>query len=114
MTEPLAQVRIEDAGQHRLRATVIGEIDLSNAEQVERQLNDAAQEADELVVDLTGVQYMDSQGVRILQSLADRHALGGVRVTIVAATESIAGDILALTRIGDTVEIVEPPPPSGV
>jgi anti-anti-sigma factor len=113
VTEPLALVHVEPAGENRRRATVIGEIDLSNAEQVARQLNDAAREADELVVDLTGVQYMDSQGVRILQSLADRHLLGGVRLTIVAATESIAGDILALTRIGDIVEIVEPPPPTG-
>ncbi len=101
-------IELERTDERTIVADVRGEIDLSNAEDVERALDEASREARHLVVDLTMVEYLDSQGVRVLQHLADRHHAGGIELTLVAPRESVAGDVLAITRLGDTVPVEEP------
>lgn len=57
--------------------TVAGEIDMSNADVFAAALADAVRHAGEvvLVVDLTGVQYLDSIGLAALFTHAERIAL---------------------------------------
>lgn len=58
----------------RLRAVIEGEIDLSNAEEIRREISRAMDRGLEAVtVDLRGVRYLDSSGLRSLFSLS-KHA----------------------------------------
>ena len=54
-------------------ATITGEIDLSNASELEETIVDAVPNtALGMVVDLSGVEYLDSAGVRMLVHLVER------------------------------------------
>ncbi|HEX6009359.1 MAG TPA: STAS domain-containing protein [Actinomycetota bacterium] len=56
-----------------LTARITGEIDLSNASELEETIVDAVPNtALGMVVDLTGVEYLDSAGVRMLVHLVER------------------------------------------
>ncbi|HYZ13427.1 MAG TPA: STAS domain-containing protein [Actinomycetota bacterium] len=56
-----------------LTARITGEIDLSNASELEETIVDAVQNtALGMVVDLSGVEYLDSAGVRMLVHLVER------------------------------------------
>ena len=56
-----------------LTARITGEIDLSNASELEETIVDAvANTALGMVVDLSGVEYLDSAGVRMLVHLVER------------------------------------------
>lgn len=106
MTGPLARVAVDRRADGRTVVTVAGEIDLTNADQVDRQLGLAADGSAELVVDLTDVTYLDSQGVRILQHLAQRQRSGALRVTVITGRHGIVRELLEITRLGDVVTVV--------
>lgn len=56
-----------------LTARITGEIDLSNASELEETIVDAVPNtAIGMVVDLSGVEYLDSAGVRMLVHLVER------------------------------------------
>lgn len=113
MNEPLARLDLIQQPDHHTIATLTGEVDLTNADQIQRQLTDATEHTNTLTVDLTAVEYLDSQGVRILQHLTDRHRNGNLRLTIITAPASIAHDILTITHIPHTfVTDLQVDPPS--
>lgn len=71
MTGP-ARMTVEGDGEV-LTARITGEIDLSNASQLEETIVDAVPNtALGMVVDLSGVEYLDSAGVRMLVHLVER------------------------------------------
>jgi anti-anti-sigma factor len=54
-------------------ATITGEVDMSNAEELARVLEEQlVREADRHIVDLTGTTYLDSAGVRMLFAISER------------------------------------------
>ena len=55
--------------------TAVGEIDMSNADRFRDALGQAAADGGPLVVDLTGVEYLDSAGLRALFAFAPGLAL---------------------------------------
>lgn len=115
MTDALARVDIDPRAGGPVTVTVTGEIDLTNAAYLERRIDEATGLARQLVLDLTGLRYLDSQGVRVLHHLVERHVQGLVDVTVVAHAGSIAADLLAITRLDETVRVVgEPPTASAV
>jgi anti-sigma B factor antagonist len=66
-----------------LLVVLTGEIDLSNAAELESQVVEAAGELPGLVVDLTAVTFLDSAGVRLLDHLvAARQPDPQVRVVV--------------------------------
>lgn len=81
-----------------------GEIDLSNATAVRRRIDAEidAQTAD-VVVDLTQVSYLDSQGVRLLRELAQRRP-----VAVVVANDSAIREILAVTKLDESISVRAP------
>ena len=109
MTAPLAQIHIVELQDSRL-ARIIGEIDTSNADSIAAQLTEAANAFGTLTIDLTAVTYLDSQGMRILQKLADRHVQGSLRLTLVVEPANIAHTLLTITGISQTVPIRPPSP----
>ena len=63
----LARIDVADAGDGVLVARVLGDLDLSNLHAVHTALVDATpNDAVGLVVDLSGVQFLDSSGVEAL------------------------------------------------
>ena len=108
MTEPLAQVHIVELPDGSLLAQIIGEIDTCNAHLIAAQLNEAADASSTLTVDLTAVTYLDSQGMRALQKLADRHVQGSLHLTLVVEPANIAHALLTITGIAQNVPIRPP------
>ncbi|HXG74945.1 MAG TPA: STAS domain-containing protein [Gaiellaceae bacterium] len=76
-------------------ASLAGELDLTNAAEVEARLRDAAPEAP-LVIDLSRVTFLDSAGLHLLFRLARARGRGGLGIVVqpgatVARTLEIAG-----------------------
>ena len=71
MTTPLTVTKTVDA-QGRSAIKAVGEVDLSNAEAFAAAFADTT---GPLVVDLTGVQYIDSAGMSVLFKHAERTEL---------------------------------------
>ena len=112
MTEPLAQVLIVDLADASPSARIIGEVDASNAGWVAAQLTVAADASSTLTIDLTAVEYLDSHGMRVLQTLADRHVQGSLQLTFLVDVPSIARTLLAITGIDQTVPVHSPSRPN--
>jgi anti-anti-sigma factor len=72
VTEELATLRVRERGGIVL-AVVEGEIDLSNAPGLRAELTAAVpNSARGLLLDLTGIEFLDSSGVHMLYNVADR------------------------------------------
>jgi anti-anti-sigma factor len=106
MSEPAARIDVEPQGWRTL-ITVTGEVDLSNADELRRQAEASVREAQAVVIDLSAVEYLDSQGVRVLHDVARRLATEDVPLTVVAPSESIAGEVLNLVRMDASVRVCE-------
>lgn len=111
MDEPIARVTVAREGGGRVVASVLGDIDLSNAEDVGRELTGAFGSVANVVpvLDLRQVTYIDSQGVRVLHELVSSLARTDVELVIVAPRGSVAGDVMRLTGIDRLVSIIEDP-----
>ena len=103
MSDPLAQLRFDWDGAESVRVTVSGEIDLSNADGLERELLTALAPARAVTIDLREVTYMDSQGVRLLHHLSVGLA-SDATLTVVAPAGTFAGGVLRVTRFPGLVD----------
>lgn len=78
--------------------TVTGEVDLDNADQLERELGRALSQSSHLVVDLTDVPLCDSTGLNVLlkaHQQAERHG-GSV---VIAGPQSAVRKVLTITGL---------------
>ena len=65
-------------------ATISGEIDMSNAEEIRTVLEDRlVEDASMYVIDLTATQYLDSAGLRMLFTIAERLRVRGRKLHLV-------------------------------
>jgi anti-anti-sigma factor len=95
----LEQLELEQVGSV-LVAHVSGEVDLSNATSVTERLVDAMpNSATALVLDLSGTQYLDSSGVRMLFELAQRLRNRAQDLEIVVPDDSNVKRVLLLTEV---------------
>jgi anti-anti-sigma factor len=82
-------------------AAVTGEIDVSNAARLERAI---AEELDRaaagLVVDLGGLEFMDSSGVHMLFALARRLTQRGLGFALVVPPDNLPRRVLELSGPG--------------
>jgi anti-sigma B factor antagonist len=99
---PQLTTELEDG---RLVILLGGEIDLSNAETLELQINQAISGADDIVIDLTTVEFIDSRGLRLLKRVSTTVAERDGRLTVVAAPASIARSVLDMTRMTDELSV---------
>jgi anti-sigma B factor antagonist len=102
----LAEISVSDHGAAVL-VGVVGEVDLTNARQISTTILSAARpDATTVVLDLSGVDYLDSAGIRLLyrstSALADRRQ----RLVLVVPAESRLRDLLAMTGVLDSIGIV--------
>ena len=99
MTAPLARLELSVDRNGCTTASLAGEVDLSNAAEIEQQLVQATRDIDAITLDLTRLDYLDSQGVAVIQRLVDRHTNGDLVLSIVATPDSIVNDVLTITHI---------------
>ncbi len=99
----LARIRLERDHTGRLIVGVEGEIDASNIDRLETPLRSALADDCEVLLDLRGVQYLDSRGLRLLWELTGSARASGGDLVIIAPADSIAGELLTLTGLDATV-----------
>ncbi len=98
MNEPLATLHVERE-DGVAAVTVRGEIDLSNADELERRIDEVTEGMRSVTVDLRAVSYMDSRGVRLVHQLSRRLATTGTQLKVLAPDSSFAAGVLRLTGL---------------
>jgi anti-anti-sigma factor len=84
-----------------------GELDLSTVEKVEKDL--AALEASDeqlLVLDLSGLTFLDSTGLRLMVTADQRAQKDGRRLVIVKGPETVQR-VFSITKLDETLEMVD-------
>jgi anti-anti-sigma factor len=103
----LAQLQLDEESGITI-ATVDGEIDLSNAAELEMAISHAVgNEALGLVVDLVGVDYLDSSGVTLLFNLARRISRRQQVFVVVVPGEAHVREILSLSGATEALSLHE-------
>ena len=81
--------------------TLVGEMDLSNAAEVERELRHAeATDVSTIVIDLAGLQFMDSTGIRLLISADARSRADSCRLRLTRPPAQVFR-VLCIAGIGE-------------
>jgi anti-sigma B factor antagonist len=78
--------------------TAVGEIDMSNADRFRDALGQAAADGGPLVVDLTGVEYLDSAGV---------HALFAFTPGLALIASPLLAPVLTISGLADVTSVRE-------
>ncbi len=88
---------------------VAGEIDLANAAEVEeRILGHTSNDLLGVVLDLDGVEYLDSTGLRLLFALSARLEISQITLELVVAVGSPIRRALEITGMGEVVPLRPP------
>ena len=83
MSDELATLRVRERGEI-VMAVIEGEIDLSNAPGLQGELTAAVpNSARGLLLDMTGIEFLDSSGVHMLYDIADRLATRQQQLAVV-------------------------------
>lgn len=86
----------------------VGEIDMSNASAIVQAVGRATpNEVDGVVLDLTGVHYLDSAGIHMLYRLREGLSTRGQQLAMVVGPSSPVHDALELAGVKGLVEIAE-------
>jgi anti-anti-sigma factor len=90
----------------RAIVTVGGEVDLETASQLGDHALEALRECPHVVLDLSGVTFMDSTGLKVLLSIQRRTDLAGGSLAIAGATRTVRR-ILELTGLDQTFALYD-------
>jgi stage II sporulation protein AA (anti-sigma F factor antagonist) len=107
MATPASIEAIEAAGPVP-RVRIVGEIDMDNADDaIDRLLELLPFDAPGMVVDLAGLTYVDSAGIRVFVELADRLARNGQDLALAVPSEAPINRVLSLVRLELVVPLYE-------
>jgi anti-anti-sigma factor len=103
---PVGDVHFE-RHQATLVASLTGEIDITNADDVGTRIATAVSDDDtrHVVMDLSSLRFLDSSGIRMVIGLARQVEAGGGAVTLVVPEGSPLWRILDITRMDQIVAI---------
>lgn len=105
---PLLELDTETTDGY-VRLALSGELDISSAPQVEEALGRIESERPGLlVIDLRGLAFMDSTGLRTVVSADSRAREDGRRLAVVRGPEPV-DRIFAVTRLDERLELVDEP-----
>ena len=94
-----------------LTLEVCGEVDVINADTLDAELARAeCSDADRIVLDLSGVGFIDSSGLRVLLLATQRSARGPDRLGIIRGTGQVSR-VLAMTGIDESLKLLDSGPP---
>ena len=94
-------------GQGLVRLVLRGELDLSTVDKVESELATLEAGDERLVVlDLTGLTFLDSTGLRLMVTADQRAQKDGRRFVIVKGPETVQR-VFSITKLDETLEMVD-------
>jgi anti-sigma B factor antagonist len=106
MNRELASIETERR-DGRLILYLRGDIDLSNAEFLQQRIEHAVVGNTDVVLDLSAVEYIDSQGLRLVSQLSKGFSREGSKLQLIAPPGSFARGVLELTRMSEDIEVVD-------
>jgi anti-anti-sigma factor len=89
-----------------------GEIDVSNAENLETEIRRAIVDADNIVIDLQAVEFLDSSGLRLLKRLSVGATEANANFAVVAPPNSVARSVIEIVSMSDELAVqdaLQPP-----
>jgi anti-sigma B factor antagonist len=87
-------------------ATVVGEVDASNVDELSRTLLErVSNKARALVLDLSRTSYIDSSGISLIFDAAARLRNRRQQLRLVVTPQSFVGEVLAAASMGESVPI---------
>jgi anti-sigma B factor antagonist len=90
-----------------VRIALRGELDLSTVEKVESELDQAeARQPPVIVLDMSGLTFLDSTGLRLVVTADERAREDGRRLVIVRGPDSV-NRVFTITRLGERLDIVD-------
>lgn len=106
---PLSSIDVDVAiAGRRARLTLHGELDMAAAEVVERVVHDVcSQSCERLVMDVAGLSYCDSSGVRALVNASHECRESGGRMIVSGAQGSVRR-VFELVHAADLFELSDP------
>ncbi|HEY4348745.1 MAG TPA: STAS domain-containing protein [Gaiellaceae bacterium] len=104
MNDQLLSIQIERADDSLL-VRLSGEIDLSNSDRLHQQLENAVDGWRSVVIDLTEITYLDSQGLRLIKQLCNKANRDQTELQFVAPPTSFARQVLEMAQMSDYTEI---------
>jgi anti-anti-sigma factor len=87
--------------------TVRGEVDMSNADVVGRQIRAGGGLAGAVTLDLSDIQFFDSSGLYMLHRLHSEIEEAGGELTVVTPSGTIVGRLLTLTHLDTYLRVRE-------
>jgi anti-sigma B factor antagonist len=98
--------RIHEQGD-AVRLSLAGELDISSAREIEGELSRIeASKPTIVVLDLKGVTFMDSTGLRVVVRADARAREGGWRLAIVRGPEAVQR-VFRITRLEERLDLVD-------
>ena len=103
----ILEVQTEDRGDGLAHVTLRGELDLSTVSRVQDELQHVESSGPHTVVlDLSGLSFLDSTGLRCVVSANERATTEGRRFVLVKGPESVQR-VFAITRLDERLEMVD-------
>jgi anti-anti-sigma factor len=103
--KPLAEVKL-DRTETAVVAHVLGEVDLSNVEDIRTVLVEAvSHETECLILDLSQTTYLDSTGVRLVFELAERLQGRRQQLRLVVDEDALVRRVIVLTQLDQRVPV---------
>jgi anti-anti-sigma factor len=104
VSDDLVTFQLQDLGGRSL-VRLAGEIDLSNIDQLQERLERIIEDSRGVVLDLTEIVYLDSQGLRLIKRLQDTAAAAGGTFAVVAPAGSFSRQALELSHLDEYVMV---------
>jgi anti-anti-sigma factor len=105
----LLEIAVSESGGVR-KLLLTGELDMAGAGRFERLLTaDQRSEASTFVIDLRGLTFIDSSGLRALIMADQQIRAEGGRFVVVRGHERV-NEVLEMTGVAQRIELVDEPP----
>jgi len=89
------EIRIEPLAENFTLVTLLGKLDLLGSQAIDTRLGATANRGDHVVVDLEGVTFLASMGIRSLVMAAKAAQLKGRRLIVIKASADVEQVLLA-------------------
>jgi anti-anti-sigma factor len=105
----LLEIAVSESGGVRL-LRMTGELDMAGVDRFERQLaSDQTPKAETFVLDMRGLTFIDSSGLRAVIMADQRVRAGGGRFIVVRGPERV-NHVMEMTGVAKHIELVDEPP----
>ena len=103
--EPLSISSEQDGGTHRVVA--VGELDIATAGTLEQAVFDIEDDGQMIVLDLSGLSFIDSTGLRLVIDLNERYGGESDRLRVIAGSPAVER-LLDIAGLRDRLPLVTP------